>query len=249
MTDASSAIGDRPIRRLSVLMPVFNEEETLHEILRRVAAAPAAGLEKEVVLVDDASLDASLNRAREFAAGEAGRLGLRLVIAAHPRNRGKGSAVRTALERATGEVVVIQDADLEYDPKEYEVLLAPILDGRADACYGSRFLGGTHRVLYFWHYVGNKFLTLLSNAFTNYNLSDMETCYKAIRTDVARALALTGQRFEIEPEITAKLARGNFRLYEVPISYSGRTYEEGKKITWRDGVSALYHIVRYRFFE
>ncbi len=235
-----------PARRLSVLMPVFNEEKTLAEIVRRVGAVEIAGVEKELVLVDDASRDASLARMREIEKSPpAGVVAVRLV--AHETNRGKGAAVRSAIAVATGEISVIQDADLEYDPKDLPTLLAPLIDGRADAVFGSRFLGGTHRVLYFWHMVANKSLTLLSNMLSNYNCSDMETGYKAFLTPVLVALNLRSDRFGIEPEIVARLARGRRRLYEVPISYSGRTYEEGKKITWRDGVAALWWMFRYRF--
>jgi glycosyltransferase involved in cell wall biosynthesis len=176
--------------------------------------------------------------------------GVALVkLRAHEKNRGKGAAVRTAIEAATGDICVIQDADLEYDPKDVPVLVSPILDGRADAVFGSRFLGGPHRVLFFWHYVANRMLTLFSNMMTNYNLSDMEVGYKAFRTETLKALNLRSDRFGIEPEIAARLARLGARLYEVPISYSGRTYAEGKKITWRDGVAALWWIFRYRFFR
>ncbi len=236
-------------RRLSVLIPAYNEESTLAEVVRRVAAVPlAAGLEREVVLVDDCSKDGTLAAMRAIeAAPPPGIAGV--VVARHEKNRGKGAAVRTAIEHARGDLALIQDADLEYDPGDIPVMLTPLLDGRADAVFGSRFLGGPHRVLYFWHYVANRTLTVLSNMLSNYNLSDMETGYKAFRTDVLRALALKSDRFGIEPEIVARLARGRYRLYEVPISYSGRTYEEGKKITWRDGVAALWWIVRYRFFR
>jgi len=239
--------GPVALRRLSVLVPFFNEERTLAEVVFRVGAVPLAGLEKEVVLVDDGSSDRSLEIARSLAERPPAGIA-RVIVAAHPRNRGKGAAVRTAIEHATGDLAVIQDADLEYDPKDLEALLAPLVDGRAEAVFGSRFLGGPHRVLYFWHYVANRFLTLLSNMLTNYNLSDMETGYKAFRMEVLRGLALRSGRFGIEPEIVAKLARRRSKLYEVPVSYSGRTYEEGKKITWRDGIAALFWILRYRFF-
>lgn len=230
--------------KLSVLIPVYNEENTVYELLRRVHAV-ALPLAKEIVVVDDGSKDRTREEIQRFQTDHAG-VDLRFVP--HPQNRGKGAAVRTALESATGDLVIIQDGDLEYDPKDFPQLLAPLLDGRADAVFGSRFLGGPHRVLYFWHSVGNKVLTLLSNVFTNYNLTDMEVCYKAMRRSVALSLALSSDRFGIEPEITAKLARGGWRLYEVPVSYAGRSYEEGKKIGWRDGVAALVHIVRFRFF-
>lgn len=228
---------------LSVLVPVYNEEATVYELLRRVTAVPLP-LQKEVVVVDDGSRDRTREEVERFRR-EHPQANIRLVP--HGQNRGKGAAVRTALQQATGDLVIVQDGDLEYDPKDYPQLLQPLLDGRADAVFGSRFLGGPHRVLYFWHSVGNKVLTLLSNVFTNYNLTDMEVCYKAMRRSVALSLDLTSERFGIEPEITAKLARGGWRLYEVPVSYAGRSYEEGKKIGWRDGVAALFHIVRFRF--
>ncbi|MCO5166793.1 MAG: glycosyltransferase family 2 protein [Planctomycetes bacterium] len=232
-----------PSLTLSVLVPVYNEEATVYELLRRVHAVRLP-LRKEVVVVDDGSKDRTRDEVERFRR-EHPDAGIRLVP--HGQNRGKGAAVRTALEQATGDLVIVQDGDLEYDPKDYPQLLEPLLDGRADAVFGSRFLGGPHRVLYFWHSVGNKVLTLLSNVFTNYNLTDMEVCYKAMRRSVALSLDLTSERFGIEPEITAKLARGGWRLYEVPVSYAGRSYEEGKKIGWRDGVAALFHIVRFRF--
>ncbi len=235
----------RPLpRSLSVLVPVYNEEPTIYEILRRVVEAPVSGLERDIVVCDDSSRDRTVTEIERFQREHPEG---KLTLIRHERNQGKGSAVRTALDKARGDLVIIQDGDLEYDPKDYPLLLAPLLDGRADAVFGSRFLGGPHRVLYFWHYVINRFLTLLSNIVTNYNLTDMEVGYKALRRDVATALKLRAKRFEIEPEITAKLARGKYRLYEVPISYSGRSYEEGKKIGWKDGVSALYYIFRFRF--
>lgn len=225
--------------KLSVVIPVYNERATLPEILSRVKAVPLPGIEKEIILVDDASTDGS----REFLQGLSGDPSVALVF--HDRNRGKGAALRTGFARATGDIVIVQDADLEYDPKEFPVMLAPILDGRADAVYGSRFLGGPHRVLFFWHYMGNKVLTLLANMLNNLNLSDMETCYKAVRRDVLSKITLESDRFGFEVEITAKLARLKARLYEVPISYSGRDYSQGKKITWRDGIAAFWWILRY----
>ena len=224
--------------RLSVLIPVFNECDTIAEICARVRAVP---LDIEIVVVDDFSTDGTREVLEHLYEG-----GLvdRLVLQA--ANRGKGAAIRTAVAHATGDAVVIQDADLEYDPAEYPRLLAPIADGKADAVYGSRFAGrDPHRVLYFWHYVGNRFLTLLSNMVTNLNLTDMETCYKMLRREVWAKIELEENRFGMEPEITAKLARGGWRIYEVGISYSGRTYAEGKKINWKDGVSALRCIFKY----
>lgn len=226
--------------RLSVLIPVYNERQTIDRILD---AVHAIDVPKEVICVDDASRDGTRERLAELHA--AGRID---VLRCHDRNRGKGAAIRTALAASTGSIVIVQDADLEYDPADWPGLLAPIIDGRADAVFGSRFLGGPHRVLYFWHYVGNRALTLFSNMLTNVNLTDMETCYKAIRGEVARSLRLTSDRFGFEPEVTARLAQRKARIYEVPISYSGRTYAEGKKIGWKDGVAACWHILRYNLF-
>ena len=226
--------------RLSVLIPVYNEVQTIDRILD---AVHAIDLPKEVICVDDASHDGT--RERLAALHAAGRID---VLRLHDRNRGKGAAIRTALAASTGSIVIVQDADLEYDPADWPGLLAPIVDGRADAVFGSRFLGGPHRVLYFWHSVGNRVLTLFSNMLTDLNLTDMETCYKAIRVEVARSLRLTSNRFGFEPEVTARLAQRRARIYEVPISYSGRTYAEGKKIGWKDGVAACWHILRYNLF-
>lgn len=222
--------------RLSVVMPVYNEAATLEEAIRRVRIVP---LDMELVCVDDGSTDRSVAVLRALEAEE-----MVDVVLVHPRNRGKGAAVRTGIEAATGDVIVIQDADLEYDPFDLLRLLEPIADGRADAVFGSRFQGGPHRVLYFWHSLGNRGLTLLSNMFTDLNLTDMETCYKMVRADLLKSLPLRTDRFGIEPELTARLAQSRARIYELPISYDGRTYAEGKKIGWRDGVAALWHIVR-----
>jgi glycosyltransferase involved in cell wall biosynthesis len=194
--------------------------------------------------VDDGSTDGTRELLKEMA--DKGEEGVRVYF--HERNRGKGAALRTGFAQVRGDVVIVQDADLEYDPQEYPRLLEPILDGRADVVYGSRFLGGPHRVLFFWHYLGNKMLTLVSNMLTNLNLSDMETCYKVFRADVIKKLDLTADRFDIEPEITVKVARAGFRIYETPISYSGRDYKEGKKITWRDVFPAVRALFKYRFF-
>ena len=221
---------------LSVVVPVYNEEVFAEVLLRRVAAQPHR---MEIIAVDDGSSDDTLAVLRRL---EQELEPLRVL--AHPQNRGKGAALRTGFADARGDVVIIQDADLEYDPKDYPVLLEPLLDGRADVVYGSRFLGGPHRVLYFHHYLGNKALTLLSNLATNLNLTDMETCYKVFRREVLDQLDLTSDRFGFEPEFTAQVAARRLAVYEVPISYSGRTYEEGKKITWRDGVEALWVILR-----
>jgi glycosyltransferase involved in cell wall biosynthesis len=226
--------------RLSVIIPAYNEKDTVLELLRRVDAVPLS-LEKEIIVVDDFSTDGT----REVLGG-LGRPDIRVLF--HAKNMGKGSALRTGFSEATGDIVLIQDADLEYDPAEYPDLLAPILDGRADVVYGSRFLGGPHRVLFFWHSVGNRFLTALSNLVTNLNLTDMETCYKVFRGDVLRKLSLKSRRFGFEPEVTIKIAKLKCRIYEVPISYAGRNYNEGKKIGWKDGLAALFHIVRFKFF-
>ena len=230
-------------KRLSILIPVFNEARTIEQLLDRVRAADSCGLEKEIILVDDASTDGTGQILKKLAEKD----GVKLF--SHPHNRGKGAAIRTAIEHATGEILLIQDADLEYDPSDYPKLLRPILDRRADVVYGSRFAGGTHRVLLFWHYMANRFLTLLSNMLCNLNLTDMETCYKVFHRRCVEDLKLTSDRFGIEPELTAKLARRRYRFYETDINYSGRDYAEGKKIGWKDGLAALWFIFRYRFFD
>ncbi len=236
---------------LSVVIPVYNEEKTLREIVEKVRAVP---IKKEIVLVDDCSRDKSREVMQELAAEVAndGDPLNHIVTAFHEQNRGKGAALRTGFQHVSGDVVIIQDADLEYDPGEYPRLLQPIIEDKADVVYGSRFLGDQpHRVLYFWHYLGNKFLTTLSNCFTNLNLTDMETCYKVMRRKVVDDVTpkLKQNRFGFEPEITARIARRKFRVYEMSVSYSGRTYEQGKKIGWRDGVKALWCIVRYGLKE
>ena len=229
--------------RLSVLIPVYNERDTIDLIIDAVHATP---MTKEIICVDDCSTDGTQDVLETLKAR-----GAIDQLYRQPQNRGKGAATRKALSMSTGDIVIVQDADLEYDPADWPVLLEPILDGRADACFGSRFLGGPHRVLYYWHSVGNSLLTMYSNMLTNLNLTDMETCYKAMRGDLARSLLpkLTAERFGFEPEITARLARADARIFEVPISYSGRTYAEGKKIGWRDGLAAFWHITRFNLFS
>jgi glycosyltransferase involved in cell wall biosynthesis len=229
------------VPEISVVIPCYNEAATVEAILDAVRASEIQ--DKEIVVVDDASTDGTREKLRSLE----GEPGLRLIF--HERNQGKGAALRTGFRAATGDVVIVQDADLEYDPREYPKLLAPIRAGKADVVYGSRFVGGeSHRVLYFWHYAANKLLTLFSNMFTNLNLTDMETCHKAFRRDVIQKIDLRENRFGFEPEVTAKVARMGCRIYEVGISYSGRTYAEGKKIGWRDGLRALWCILRYNLF-
>ncbi len=225
---------------LTVIVPAYNEAATVESALRRIRAI---ALRLEIVVVNDASTDGT----REILDALA-KQGLVDRVLHHEKNRGKGAAIRTGIAVASGDAVVVQDADLEYDPADLPALLLPIRSRQADAVYGSRFQGGPHRVLYFWHYVGNRFLTLLSNMFTNLNLTDLETCYKLVSTDLLKRLPLSSNRFGFEVEITARLAQARARIWEMPISYSGRTYAEGKKITWRDGLAALFHIVRYNLF-
>jgi len=227
---------------LSIVIPVYNEKETLLEIIRRVLASPVE-MQRELILVDDCSTDGTrelYSRLPEEFPGAPIRVIQQAV------NKGKGAALRLGFREARGDIVLVQDADLEYDPADYPRLLAPILQGEADVVYGSRFApGGARRVLPFWHTMGNRFLTTLSNMFTNLNLTDMETCYKVFRAEVIRGLALKCDRFGFEPEVTAKVARGGWRIYEVPIRYAGRSYAEGKKITWRDGIKAIFAIIRF----
>jgi len=229
------------IQTLSIVIPVYNECDLFLTLLARVEAAPLpAGLCRQIVIVDDRSTDGTTELLRQLSRSRPD-----LIIHFHPVNRGKGAALRTGFSLATGNIILIQDSDLEYDPRDYLQLLAPILDGRADVVYGSRFIGHTHRVLYYWHCLGNRFLTMLSNMFTDLNLTDMECCYKVFRRAVIQRISIKENRFGFEPEITAKIAKMRARIYEAPIGYAGRTYEEGKKITWRDGFSALRCIVRY----
>src|SRR6202140_1305016 len=244
---------------VSIVIPAYNERAFIEEVLLRVQASP---IDKEIIVIDDWSTDGTrqlledLDKAQSDGKREAivhngkSRLSLENIrFLFQSQNSGKGAALRRGFEAATGDVVLGQDADLEYDPKDYEKLLEPIFDGKADVGYGSRFSGGAQRVHYFWHYAGNKFLTLLSDIFTNLKLTDMETCYKVFRREVLRDIKLKSDRFGFEPEITAKIAKGNWRIYEVSISYSGRTYAEGKKITWRDGISTLWYIIRFNLFD
>lgn len=229
--------------RLSVIIPCYNEIATIESIVDAVIASPYP--EKEIIIVDDCSRDGS----REFLRSAQLAAKVHKVIF-HARNQGKGAALRSGFQSATGDVVIVQDADLEYDPNEYPLILGPILEGKADVVYGSRFMGAQpHRVAYFWHRMGNGFLTFLSNMFSNLNLTDMETCYKAFRRDIIQSINIEEDRFGFEPEITAKIAKKGCRIYEVGISYYGRTYEEGKKIGWRDGVRALVCILKYNLFR
>lgn len=234
--------GIRNTMRLSIIIPCYNEVNTIDAIIDAVNAAPYPN--KEIIIVDDCSKDGTRNKLKKDIE-PSGRVSQVLY---HEVNQGKGAALRTGIAAATGDLVIIQDADMEYDPNEYPLLVEPILNNRADVVFGSRFLGGhAHRVLYFWHRVGNGFLTLLSNMFTNLNLTDMETCYKVFRREIIQSIRIEENRFGFEPEITAKIAKLNCRIYEVGISYYGRTYDEGKKIGWRDGFRAIYCIIKYRF--
>ena len=245
--------------KISVVIPVYNERNFIEQVLLRVQAVK---LDKEIVVIDDASTDGTralleeMEKARASGARgvavQEGKVHLSLDnirFLFQEQNHGKGAALRRGFESATGDIILVQDADLEYDPQDYDKLLGPIFDGRADVVYGSRFSGGPQRVHYFWHYAGNKFLTLLSDMLTNLKISDMETCYKVFRREVIQNIRFQSDRFGFEPECTAKIAKGNWRVYEVPISYSGRTYAEGKKITWRDGFSTLWCILRYNLFN
>jgi len=225
--------------KLSIVVPVYNEIRTIEKILFRLQSLD---LEKEIILVDDGSTDGTREFLRDLQKRGVEE-GIKIVF--HDLNYGKGAALRSGFRHVSGELVVIQDADLEYDPAEYPKLMQPILDGRADVVYGSRFLGGPHRVLYFWHYLGNRLLTLLCNMASNLNLSDMETCYKMFRSEILKSINFKSNRFGFEPEFTIKVARKKYRIYEVPVSYHGRTYLEGKKITWKDGVASIYSIVRF----
>lgn len=235
--------------KLSILIPAYNEARTIHLILDKVKDVVLDGeVVKELIIVNDFSTDNTVEKIEEYMAKNPE---MPIQVFSQEKNKGKGAAIHKAIELATGDYLIVQDADLEYDPEEYNLLLKPILSGFADVVYGSRFLGGNpHRILFYWHSIGNKFLTSLSNMFTNLNLTDMETCYKLMKSDIAKGLKLKEQRFGFEPELTAKLSRvPNIRIYEVGISYYGRTFEEGKKIGWKDGFRAIYCIIKYNVFS
>lgn len=240
---------ENKINKLSIVIPAYNEGPTIHKILDKIKEVELIkGLQKEIIVINDCSTDATAENVKKYINENANQT---ILFLEHTENKGKGAALHTGIRNATGEIIVIQDADLEYDPQEYNILLKPILNGFADVVYGSRFMGGNpHRISFFWHTVGNKFLTFISNMFTNLNLTDMETCYKMFKSDIIKSVKLKEKRFGFEPEVTAKIARiKGIRIYEVGISYYGRTYEEGKKIGWKDGFRAIYCIIKYGFLK
>jgi len=239
---------EQSIFKLSIIIPAYNEAKTIHLILNKINAVNLVnGIEKEVIIVDDCSTDETMHTIKQYMKQSA----LPILLYKHEVNKGKGAALHTGIQKASGELIIIQDADLEYNPEEYNVLLKPVLDGFADVVYGSRFMGGNaHRILFFWHSIGNKVLTTLSKMFTNLNLTDMETCYKLFRREIIQKIELKETRFGFEPEVTAKISRQpDIRIYEVGISYYGRTYADGKKINWKDGLRAIYCIFRYNLFK
>jgi glycosyltransferase involved in cell wall biosynthesis len=240
-TEAPSGVKKHLPQCVSVVMPVYNEAGTVAKVIQNVMVQPCV---QELVVVDDCSSDASLKVLQGLAEKDA-----RIKVFHHETNQGKGAALRTAISKTAGAIVIIQDADLEYDPAEYPILIQPILEGKADVVFGSRFAGGAHRVLYFWHSVGNQFLTMLSNMATNLNLTDMETCYKVFKQEIIRKITIEENRFGFEPEITAKVSKQDIVIFEVPISYDGRTYAAGKKIGWKDGVRAIWCIFKYNFLR
>ena len=236
------------IQTLSIIIPVYNESKTIFSVLKKVSEVELInGIKKEIIVINDGSTDETEHRIKEFINSHKDSI----YYLSHEKNRGKGRAIQTAIRQITGEYLIIQDGDLEYDPEEYNILLKPVIDGHADVVYGSRFMGGNaHRILFFWHSLGNKFLTFLSNMFTNLNLTDMETCYKLIKSSLIKDIKLVERRFGFEPEITAKLSRlPDIRIYEVGISYYGRQFKEGKKINWKDGIKAIFCIIRYNLFK
>jgi glycosyltransferase involved in cell wall biosynthesis len=248
MQDSSPASSPRPLTTLSIVVPCYNESATIRRVVETVLAADSCGLQKEILIVDDCSKDGTRELLPQLEEDYRRDPRGTVRVLYHQQNQGKGAAVRTGFSHIEGDVVLVQDADLEYDPRDYGILLQPILSGRADAVFGNRFHGGVHRVLYFWHYQANRLLTTVCNMLSDLNLNDMEVGYKVFRREIVEGLTLKSNRFGFEPEVTIKTAKLGCRIYEVPISYHGRTYAEGKKIGWRDGIAALWHMVKYRFW-